>query len=191
LHDGSGLQGPVYYSESAGVHLRHNVCPTGRGIDIIINKIQVNAGAISRYAGVPGDDWDYFTASPFIYPGGSQLSWHDDGSGRSGAYSFYTHPDWNVQWGGELFLLDRSASSLLAEIGQSHPSLVELYCGSHLDNSLENALLMEHGHGRFVFPKPNRLVVIRGDTYHSIRRVEASAGHHARCSVAGFFMAAH
>jgi len=57
----------------------------------------------------------------------------------------------------------------------------------HLDNDDANELLMKGGFGSFVVPKPNRIVVIKGGTPHSIAKVAAAAGRNARASVGGFF----
>jgi Rps23 Pro-64 3,4-dihydroxylase Tpa1-like proline 4-hydroxylase len=48
-------------------------------------------------------------------------------------------------------------------------------------------VLSKLGAGRFIAPKPNRLVVIAGGTCHRISPVTTSAGDHVRCTVAGFF----
>ena len=42
--------------------------------------------------------------------------------------------------------------------------------------------------GRFVMPKPNRLVFIDPGTIHMIGKVTSEAGNHSRISLAGFFI---
>ena len=41
--------------------------------------------------------------------------------------------------------------------------------------------------GAFVYPQPNRLVLLRGGTRHCIKKVESAAGQAYRASVSGFF----
>ena len=36
--------------------------------------------------------------------------------------------------------------------------------------------------------RPNRLVFLTGDTFHTVRRVDPAAGDHPRCSLTGFFL---
>ena len=56
-----------------------------------------------------------------------------------------------------------------------------------LDDTPQDAMLQKLGVGRFISPKPNRLVVIAGGTAHRINPVSSSAGDHVRCTIAGFF----
>ena len=87
---------------------------------------------------------------------------------KAGSYTFYAHPEWNVEWGGELMLLDDDAIDPAAGIyfhrlrGASGNAWQP-----HLDNDDANELLMRHGVGRLVLPKPNRLVVIKGGTHYT------------------------
>ena len=57
----------------------------------------------------------------------------------------------------------------------------------HLDNDDASRLLMAHGVGSFVMPKPNRLVIIAGGVPHSVARVRPAAGRKVRASISGFF----
>jgi 2OG-Fe(II) oxygenase superfamily len=41
--------------------------------------------------------------------------------------------------------------------------------------------------GAFIYPQPNRLVLLRGGTRHCIKKVESAAGQAYRASVSGFF----
>lgn len=41
--------------------------------------------------------------------------------------------------------------------------------------------------GVFIYPRPNRLVVLRGGAMHCIKKVESAAGRSLRASVSGFF----
>lgn len=42
--------------------------------------------------------------------------------------------------------------------------------------------------GRFIYPLPNRLVLMRRGIYHSIQRVDKNAGENCRLSLSGFFL---
>lgn len=188
LHDGQSLYGPTYASGPAKPGQIIQGFPTGKGIDVIINRIQSSVADVAEYVGVFGKDWDVFTAKSFIYPVGAQLGWHRDAADKTGAFAFYAHPEWNVQWGGELFIIDTSLPELEQLRVQRGVKPGATDFSSFLDNVLENELLSETGIGLFVVPKPNRLVLIRGDTFHAIKRVDRAAGDRARCSISGFFM---
>ena len=112
LGDGHPLRGPSYLSETASAQPRYNVYPTKKGIDLVIRRIQAAALGLEGLIGRLGIDWDFFSASAYLYPAGTQLSWHKDAAERSGEYIFYAHPRWNVQWGGELFVLDVTTDDL-------------------------------------------------------------------------------
>jgi len=60
--------------------------------------------------------------------------------------------------------------------------------GSGLDNRAESELLLNCGTGRYIVPKPNRLVVIKAGTPHAINHVHTAVGSNVRCSIAGFFL---
>jgi hypothetical protein len=142
------------------------------------------AGAAPRFhacIGRAGGQWTGIKAQAMLYPVGAALSWHSDGVQRSGAFIYFAHPAWNVQWGGELLVSD------IAPFAVSHA-----YDGSQdappwLENGLENRLLLESGTGRFVMPKPNRLVLVASGVHHAIAPVRSAAGDHVRATVSGFF----
>ena len=85
------------------------VYPTRRGIDTIIAFILNNAAAFSKLVGERGKEWSFLTAKAFLYPPGTGLSWHIDSKTPTGAYVFYSHPEWKAGWGGELLIADESA----------------------------------------------------------------------------------
>jgi hypothetical protein len=60
--------------------------------------------------------------------------------------------------------------------------------GTHMDNSVENNAVLATGTGQYVFPKPNRLVVLPVGVLHCIKRVEGAAGDNARVTLQGTFM---
>jgi hypothetical protein len=147
--------------------------------------LDVAAEAILRLAdqhpkllgGNQGDGWTDLTLRSYLYPRGSRLSWHIDGSRYAGACVFYTHPVWRPAWGGEL---------LVADVRADYP----LPRGRHLDHAEQDACLMERGLGTFLFPRPNRLVLLRSGAAHGMARVDDDAGDHVRASLTGFFLSA-
>lgn len=170
--------GPIY-STSAAPH-----SSTGEVLGAMIGRLAEQA---SWLIGCEGERWTGLTLLPNFYPTGSRLSWHNDGPGRAGAYIYYLHPTWNASWGGELMLLDESATqlhtkSLLPPLSQQEDGLLEL---RREENAIRSAT-----RSRFVSPWPNRLVVLQADTYHSIARVDTSAGENTRCAVTGFMLEA-
>ena len=118
--------------------------------------------------------WDRVSARAYVYPAGTGLSWHVDDSERyAGAFVYYAHPHWNAHWGGELQLAQAPAD--LEVMG--HRFATEAY----------SEALLEAGAGRFLSPKPNRLVLLSGAP-HLVVPVRAAAGDQVRASVSGFFL---
>jgi hypothetical protein len=150
--------------------------PRGKPIDVVTDAIEAMGTQIEPWAGRRGHDWAALTSTPYIYPQGTGLGWHDDGGNYSGAFAYYAHPSWSASWGGEL---------LIARDDNRVPRVEERqkWAASH-----QNAALLEVGLGRFVMPKPNRLVVLRGHTFHTIARVSPAAGDNVRAIVGGFFV---
>ncbi|MGE0492947.1 MAG: 2OG-Fe(II) oxygenase [Vulcanimicrobiota bacterium] len=173
LHDGRPLEGPLFLSRAPDGS-RYPAYPTGKPIDILFEALTDHVDLFRQQV---GEDWDLFTARPFLYPAETGLSWHVDQDNsqtmlRTGAYTYYTHRSWNVLWGGELMISrEREAQD----------------CGI-LDNQAENASLMQDGFGHYVLARPNRLVVLAGWAPHRIARVDRCAGHHVRSSISGFFL---
>ena len=109
------------------------------------------------------DPWTGFSSSAWTYPSGTGLEWHSD-TGWLAGYIYYMHPTWRASWGGELLVATDGAPSSATR--------VESVC--------------ETG-GVFIYPRPNRLVLLRGGTLHCIKKVENAAASAARTSVSGFF----
>lgn len=130
-----------------------------------------------------GIDWDFYTGRISLYPQGTRLSWHQDGPGRTGAYTYYVHQKWNVQWGGELLL---AIHDELSEESMKWETLERKH--QHFNNSLQNNVLLQTGMGYFVEPKPNRLIIFSSKVHHMINRVDISAGDQFRTSISGFFI---
>lgn len=198
LTDGMPLGGPVSYSDQATAQALNgrgwqpppgSCYPTGRHIDALIDVIAAGQADWGPLIGERGRDWLGFTAKPFLYPQGAGLSWHEDTNSYTGAFTYYAHPQWNVQWGGELMFTGAAATDRAAGQASIYHRDPKVRSGQHLDNSLENARLMEQGLGQFVFPKPNRLVIVQTGVAHAVNPVTKAAGDRVRASVAGFFIA--
>jgi hypothetical protein len=116
--------------------------------------------------------WTDFSASPWVYRAGAGLEWHAD-TGRVAAYIYYVHPVWRSAWGGELLVAtDDGSSSVTMASSQPEKRDVEAVCTTG---------------GVFVYPRPNRLVLLRGGILHCVKKVERAAGEAFRASVSGFF----
>ena len=109
----------------------------------------------------------------YVYPAGTSLRWHLDGDGRTGAFIYYAHPRWNIEWGGELLIADLDADKVPASY--------------RFDNEDLNEFVLGQGRGHFVMPRPNRLVVT-GNAPHAVRPISPCAGSNVRASLQGFFM---
>jgi hypothetical protein len=122
-------------------------------------------------------EWGDLVLRSYLYPRGTKLSWHNDAANYAGAFTYYIHPKWGSTWGGEL---------MVAEVPPMEDIKHKPMVGPHLEHEWEDEYIGERGVGQFISPKPNRCVVMAGGTYHSINRVDADAGDHARASVVGF-----
>jgi len=189
LCDGLPFEGPTVYSAAPQGADPRSICvfPTNRGIDVLFKKVLENADRFIEWVGKKGEDWQILTGKAFLFPNGSGLSWHTDRSGRTGSFSFYGHSQWNVQWGGELLVADESLKDYRQPQPERYGNDEQKRVGPQLDNSYENERLMERGVGHYVFPKPNRLVVIGSGNFHRIN-TSGSTGTHVRCSISGFFI---
>ena len=122
--------------------------------------------------------WKTVSARAFRHFAGSGLSWHTDDPSYVGAWVYFAHPTWDCHWGGELLVADPSCQG--RQWRQS----------GEASRRSENALVGEMGVGSWLFPKPNRLVVIAAGHMHRVNPVTAGAGGHARTTVSGFFLRA-
>ena len=164
--------------------------PTDTPADLFIAAMLAHADVFERNIGLPERDWAGLTAAPMLYPRGTGLVWHRDTEEYTGSYTFYAHPQWNVEWGGELLMhahdFPRDSGVFFHQLRRV-PGEEPIPMTAHLDNEDASAALLAHGVGSFVMPKPNRLVIIGGGTPHTVSRVRASAGRHVRASISGFF----
>ena len=153
--------------------------PTGTAIDPVLEAIKARCASVENLIGKEKEAWAGILGRPYIYPRGSGVSWHEDSGPYSGAFIFYAHPEWNVLWGGELLVADPSTKT-------SHAPRQNVT--HRFENQKENEELLRVGMGRFVMPKPNRLVFIAPGYRHMIAKVTPAAGNHPRVSLAGFFV---
>lgn len=188
LEDGSPLWSNVSIS-----HPRNEPCttekiyPTKTTVDLFIKKLISSSGEFEELIGNQSIDWDFFFARPYLYPRGSGLSWHTDGKYKiSGAYVYYCHPTWSLNWGAELLISGKPNQDFeypTVNLGNGNTQKT----GFHL-NSPALDQYMGDGIGHYIVPKPNRLVVFRNNILHCIKKVDNSAGNHVRASISGFFM---
>jgi len=187
LHDGEPLRGPTWYWSlgKPKPERKRSSYPTRTALDKFIEALCLRRAEIAPVVGTAGTDWDAFSICPWIYRAGSGLSLHQDGEPYSGAYTFYVHRQWKIHWGGHLLVLDRQRRST------ADRSTGESAVGVHppwLDDRLDDTYTRAPGISTCIFPKPNRLVLVSGHVPHLVTRVDASAGDHARVTLAGFFV---
>ena len=183
--DGSPLESSRFSSENLNIQTKGIEDQSGLvGFSRALNQV------CSDYSPIVGQrkkDWSHYTGRITLYSQGTKLSWHQDGPGRTGAYVYFAHREWNVQWGGELCLADSLANNdELSNESQEWNAIKQK--NQHIDNSLQNRLLLKNGFGHYVQPKPNRLVIFNSKVHYMINRVDASAGNHFRVTVSGFFI---
>ncbi len=177
LDDGVPLAGQEVVTPPRDEELAHDPnrpdrFPSNTALDAVILTLLSNPEA---YESVVSDEWKALSARAYVYPHGTGLSWHrDDSHLYAGAFIYYAHPHWNAHWGGELLIADETDDDL--DI-----------MGYRFENESYSERLLAHGAGRFVMPKPNRLVIL-GGAPHAVSPVSAAAGQNVRASVSGFFL---
>ncbi|RTK97717.1 MAG: hypothetical protein EKK64_00445 [Neisseriaceae bacterium] len=169
ITDGQVLAGPPSY---------HSQAPFNNPMDVLHQSaIALAKQHFEEIVGKEDEDWKEFFLTPYIYPAGTKISWHDD-YGYTGACIYYTHPEWGANWGGELFIAKTPSAQ---EIQESN------IAPDNITREFIDPLLNHYGMGMYFTPKPNRMIFTSGKVWHAINRVDQSAGDHARCSVVGFF----
>ncbi|MCS6325712.1 MAG: 2OG-Fe(II) oxygenase [Nitrospira sp.] len=114
--------------------------------------------------------------SYYSYGAGDCLLTHDDtdqGHSTGGkpaprrrlAPVSYFHEQWECDWGGELMIYEAIGASQ-----DGKPELAITHC---------------------IVPKPGSLVMFTVPRFHRVCRVDQTAGHHKRLSIAGWFMTEH
>lgn len=184
LEDGDVLAGPEFHGAAPWVDAAREaeleeafddaLFPTGAPPDHLLEVLRglADAGELTPVR----DDWEHLAGRAYVYRAGSALSWHrDDHDTYAGAFVYYAHPEWNVQWGGELLVADMADPLQLP------------VTPFRFENREYSEALLEQGSGRYIAPKPNRLVVL-GPQPHRVTPVAAAAGQAVRASLAGFFI---
>jgi|GEM_PF-801106 len=163
------------------------VYPTNTPIDMFMDNILAIQPQVQHLVGKPKDVWGHFSVTSWIYPHGTGLSMHDDGSGvYTGAYVYFLNPQWRPHWGGLLLLADEEANKKVHEY-RSKIDQMDYYQRKWLHANPLDEMLMEHGFARCIFPKRNRMVFIANNAYHMVTRVNEQSGDNVRMSLAGFF----
>lgn len=200
LDDGRVMRGPdIYYGAVAPQVAKDKrgsfAHPTGTAIDLLVQAIVKNNDSFASLVGDESKDWRTLAFAPRLYERGSSLHFHRDSpSVVTGSSTFYCHPEWNIQWGGELFIAHDSTSAIPEDHGPMMIAPKEVMgrgptqLAGHLDNREVNRALMESAMGHYIMPKPNRLVVMKTGNPHMINKVQAAAGDHVRASVTAFFI---
>jgi hypothetical protein len=187
LSDGAPMWGPPYLSEHYEANTKNTTYPTGRGIDLVIKRIKEIACDHENLIGKFGKDWAFFFARAYLYSAGQGLSWHrDNENNATGAYVYYAHPEWDPQWGGEFLVAPAETRHHPIPKSKLYEG-TEKSLGSHIDNQFERDVLLESGHGQYIMPKPNRLVLLTSGVIHSIKKVDPAAGNKVRATIQGFF----
>jgi hypothetical protein len=178
--DGSPLAGPSYLSEPIRSATSWRGFPSGGTMDLFISALREAVADFAPWVGRFAEDWRCFSARAYLYGSGHALSWHDDRSGRTGSYAYFVQPSWSANYGGELHIADASPRPVACKAPGP--------AGSEVRQGLVTRHLLTVGCGRFIVPKPNRLVVMSSGALHAVRRVETDAGDWVRGSISGFFL---
>lgn len=183
LEDGIPLGGDMVITPERDEPLHEagekpGVFPSGTALDLLMAEVLGLSQELEPWI---GDDWAKLMTRAYVYPRGAGLSWHgDEHQIYQGAFIYYAHPEWNIEWGGELLISDPPA------VFEDSPEAAPIM-GHRFDNHDYSAMLMNPGMGSFIMPRPNRLVVL-GSAPHRVMPVAAAAGQNIRASVQGFFL---
>jgi len=190
VHDGFPLRSTLnafYYAEGVEKPSGDHVYPTRTDMDVLVDSLVKVQPQVEHLIGKQGSDWGHVSATAWMYPHGTGLSMHDDGSGvYAGAYVYFLNPEWRLHWGGLLLLVEGEGNRLVYDHRRAGDEM-DFYKRKWLHANAMDELLMEHGFARCIFPKRNRIVFIANNAYHMVTRVNEAAGDNLRMSIAGFF----
>lgn len=164
------------------------VLPTGQPIDGFMRAVEAFQQENVPWIGRRAEAWDQFSATAWIYPPGTGLAMHTDGSNvYSGAYVYFLNESWRSHWGGLLLVMDQQVNQHVADCESRQDGLLWYRRRWLHENQLEELMLEAGGMGRVVFPKANRIVYLANNAHHMVTRVNEEAGDCVRLSLAGFF----
>ena len=190
VHDGFPLRtckNVFYNAPGHNTHTGDGVYPTKTAFDPFIEHILAVSPQVEHLVGKKSETWGHFSVTGWMYPHGTGLAMHDDGSGvYTGAYVYFINPVWRPHWGGLLLLADEEANRKVHEY-RSKIDQIDYYQRKWLHANSLDEMLMEHGFAQCIFPKRNRIVFIANDAYHMVTRVNEQSGDNLRMSLAGFF----
>ncbi|MER8084356.1 2OG-Fe(II) oxygenase [Streptomyces sp. NPDC087532] len=168
--------GPAF--RSRGVRFGVDLGATEVGVQAhVYEELARTVRAYSDFYGESGTDWDKITLAFWKYPAGSRLGWHNDaGLGRQGEFILFLHDRWRPSWGGELKLIDEDPQLVAADETAESDLVLRMEARIERTNTTPVAIV----------PKPNRLVMVKADTVHTIGRVDHTAGDTLRRSLTGF-----
>ena len=126
-----------------------------------VNDMITNSGLFDL------DDVSMISMTPYVWPPETGLSWHND-SHYLGAVTFYTHKEWNPEWGGEF---------LTCEANEYIQENKENLTWKIFDNNDLHSLIMENGSGQYFYPKPNRAIVNKGGKHGILHKVNKSTAN--------------
>jgi hypothetical protein len=210
LLDREPVAGPTYFSSADPEQPLKPAYPTKKPYDYLFRKILLCKDRIETIVGKMGEDWKHFFLRPYLHSVGGGIAWHEDDQMFSGAVTYYCHPKWGAEWGGELLVLapatatERESTPRPTSNEASTTSNAKTNGDNEQVNSSQEQLEIgdigpdfwgEHGKkiaavgiGHFVAPKPNRIVFLSPDCTHRVTRVSPAAGESPRASIAGFFL---
>ncbi|MDX1975663.1 MAG: GlcNAc-transferase family protein [Rickettsiales bacterium] len=161
--------------------------PSNTPLDAFVRQLLAVQPHVGHFVGQESKDWDHVTVTSWLYPPGTSLSMHNDGSGvYTGAYVYYLNQSWRMHWGGLLLLLDEGGNRKIFQ-HRLQQDEQEFYQRKWLNANDTDDLAMEEGIARCITPKKNRIVFIANSAYHMVTRVNESAGDEVRMSLAGFY----
>lgn len=182
LNDGNPLWSEPVLSHPWNKNTLYKTYPVSEDIDIIISKILDITPKFSNLVGQHLADWVHFFIRGYLYPQGCGLSWHKDGKYQApGAFVYYAHPEWQLEWGGELLISECNGEATHTSQAARH--------SNYLCNTSEKKIFKK-GVGDYILPKPNRFVLMKGMNFHTIKKVDRAAGDNVRMTLQGFFQSA-
>src|SRR5262249_4559218 len=115
VHDGFPLRSMLnlfYHADEADKPKNVDyVYPTKGPWDAFVEHTLAIQPHVKHLVGAEKSGWGHFSVTSWIYPHGTGLAMHDDGSGiYTGAYVYFLNPVWRPHWGGLLLLMDEAAN---------------------------------------------------------------------------------